>query len=426
MQKEQYTDLDTHKVKPKSFNAIGNIFSGAQILVVAFGSLVLVPLITGLDPSIALLGAGLGTLLFHAITKMQVPIFLASSFAFIAPIIYSKEAWGLSATMGALMAAGVFYMLLSLAIKKFGTSFIDRFFPPIVVGPVIMVIGLGLAPIAINMALGKTGDGAKVLFPYGDAIVISMISLITTMGVAVFARGIFKLLPIVSGIVVGFVVSLMYGIVDFTNLQKAAWFAIPDFVTPSFNIEAILFMLPVAIAPAIEHVGDMLAISGVTGKDFIKKPGLWRTLLGDGMATTLASSFGAPPNTTYSEVTGAVILTKNFNPLIMVIGACFAVMLAFVQKLGVLLQTIPSVVMGGIMTLLFGSIAVVGLNTLVKSKQDLLESRNLVIVSVVLVFGIGGMVIGSGDMVLKGVSLCAVLAVVLNAVLPQNLSKENI
>lgn len=421
---KEYIYLHYKKVKADKKGFFSNMLAGSQVLVVAFGALVLVPLITGLDVSVALFTAGIGTLVFQLITKKKVPIFLASSFAFIAPISYAIATYGISSAMGALMATGLFYAVLSMGVKKFGVGFIDKFFPPIVVGPVIMVIGLGLAPTAVNMAIGKSGDGVSTLYPYEISLIVSMISLATTLLVSVFAKGFLKLLPIMSAIVVGFFVSFAFGIVDFTPFVKAAWFKVPNFVAPEFNIQAILFMLPVALAPAIEHIGDLITISNVTGKNYLKDPGLHKTLLGDGVATTLASSLGGPPNTTYSEVTGAVVLTKNFNPSIMTWGAIFAIILAFVEKLGAFLRLIPTPVMGGILVLLFGSIAVIGLNALVKSKQDLTETRNMVIISVTLIFGIGGMSIGSGEFSLKGISLCAISAVLLNALLPHP-KKEN-
>lgn len=394
------------------------ILAGSQMLFVVFGALVLMPLLTGLNPSVALFTAGMGTLLFHWVTKNTVPVFLASSFVFIAPITYSTQTWGVSATMGALFAAGVVYMLLAMMVKVKGSGFMHRIMPPVVTGPVIMVIGLGLAPIAVNMAMGKTGDGAIELFPYKDAMIVSMAALLTTLLVATMAKGIFRLVPILAGVLVGYAVANTMGMVDMTKVSEAPVFAIPEFVMPEFNLAAILFMLPVAIAPAIEHVGDVLAIGNVTGKDYLKKPGLHRTLFGDGIATSAASLFGGPPNTTYSEVTGAVMLTKAFNPKIMLWASAFAILLAFVSKFGVLLQTIPAPVMGGILILLFGSIASVGLNTLIKARVDLGEQRNLVIVSTTLVFGIGGMAVGSGDLNLQGVSLCGLIAIVLNLVLP--------
>ncbi|CAM3756208.1 Uracil permease [Vibrio aerogenes CECT 7868] len=403
-----------------------NAILGIQMLFVAFGALVLVPLLTGLDPNVALFGAGAGTLLFQIITRRSVPIFLASSFAFIAPIMFGIQTWGLAATMGGLVAAGGVYIILGGLIKIKGADFIHKLLPPVVVGPIIMVIGLGLAPTAVNMALGKSGDGSIQLFDGQASLWISCASLFTTILMSVFAKGMFKLLPIFGGIVVGYALSLYFGVVNFDAVTNAAWFALPAFTLPEFNINAILFMIPVAIAPAVEHVGDILSISNVTGKDYLKKPGLHRTITGDGVATMAAAMLGAPPNTTYSEVTGAVMLTKAFNPVIMTWAAVSAIILALVGKLGALLQTIPVPVMGGIMILLFGSIATVGLNTLIKNHVDLHRSRNLVIVAVTLVFGIGGMAFGIGKFSLQGVSLCGIVAILLNLILPQDLGENHI
>jgi len=391
---------------------------GAQMLFVAFGALVLMPLLTGLDTNVALFTAGIGTLLFQLITKRQIPIFLASSFAFIAPIMYGVQTWGIPSTMGGLMAAGAVYILLASLIKLRGDNFIKRLLPPVVVGPVIIVIGLGLAPVAVNMALGKSGDGSLVLVEHNTALIISLSALLTTVAVAIFAKGIVKLMPILAGIIVGYGLSLSFGIIDFSPVAAASWISMPNFVAPEFNWHAIAFMIPVAIAPAVEHIGDILAISNVTGKDFLKKPGLHRTLAGDGVATIAASAFGGPPNTTYSEVTGAVTLTKAFNPVIMTWTAITAIVLAFIGKLGALMQTIPVPVMGGIMCLLFGSIAAVGLNALIKNNVDLNEPRNLCIVGVTLVFGIGGMAFGIGSFSLTGISLCGIVAITMNLLLP--------
>ncbi|WP_304639862.1 uracil-xanthine permease family protein [Pseudomonas sp.] len=394
--------------------------AGSQMLFVAFGALVLMPLITGMDPSVALFTAGLGTLLFQFTTQRQVPVFLASSFAFIAPIMYSNQTWGLEATLGGLLAAGMLYVLLSLLVRLRGPGFIQRLLPPVVVGPVIMVIGLGLASVAVNMAMGKSGDGSLQLVEYSTAVIISLASLTTTILVAVFAKGIFRLVPILAGVVVGYTLAWFLGAVDFSSVGSANWLSVPAFVTPEFKLAAILFMIPVAIAPAIEHIGDVLAIGSVTGKDYIRKPGLQRTLLGDGIATSAAACLGGPPNTTYSEVTGAVMLTRNFNPNVMIWAAVFAIGLAFVSKFGAVLLSMPVPVMGGILCLLFGSIAVVGMNTLMRNQVDLTQPRNLCIVSVTLVFGIGGMIIGNQDFNLQGISLCGVVAIVLNLVLPRH------
>ncbi|RNF48526.1 uracil-xanthine permease [Marinomonas hwangdonensis] len=403
-----------------------NALLGTQMLFVAFGALVLVPLLTGLDPSVALFGAGVGTLIFQFITRRTVPIFLASSFAFIAPIMYGVQTWGIPATMGGLIAAGFVYVLLGGLIRIRGAGFIHQLLPPVVIGPVIMVIGLGLAPVAVNMALGKSGDGAIQIVDGSIAIWIALASLLTTILVSVFAKGFFRLLPVFAGILVGYILSLFFGIVNFTSVSEAAWFAVPNFTAPEFNINAILFMLPVALAPAVEHVGDILSISNVTGKNYLKKPGLHRTMTGDGVATMAASMFGAPPNTTYSEVTGAVMLTKAFNPVIMTWAAIAAIILAWVGKLGAVLQTIPLPVMGGIMILLFGSIAAVGLNTLIKNQVDLHKSRNLIIVGVTLVFGIGGMAFGIGEFSLQGISLCGIVAITLNLILPKDIGDSQL
>jgi len=387
--------------------------AGSQMLLVAFGALVLMPLLTGLDPNVALFTAGLGTLIFHIVTGGQIPIFLASSFAFIAPVIASKGRFGLEETLGGLMAAGILYVVLSGAIKLRGAGFITRLLPPVVIGPVIMVIGLGLAPLAVHMASGRTGDGAVQLVPEDTALWIAMISLTVTIVASVWSKGIFRLIPIMFGVIVGYILSAFAGIIDITPVQQAPWLAVPNFVAPQFSWGAILFMIPVAIAPAIEHIGDILAIGNVTRKNYLEKPGLHRTLLGDGLATSAAALLGGPPNTTYSEVTGAVMLTRNFNPKIMWWAAGTAIVLAFVGKFGAVLQTIPAPVMGGILCLLFGSIAVVGMSTLIRHQVDLSQARNLVIVGVTLVFGIGGMVFGHP----LGIALCAGGAGILKLIL---------
>ncbi|WP_160288236.1 uracil-xanthine permease family protein [Pseudomonas knackmussii] len=404
------------------------IISGAQMLFVAFGALVLMPLITGLDPNVALFTAGLGTLLFQLVTGRQVPVFLASSFAFITPIILAKGQFGLAATMGGVFAAGFVYTFLGLAVKIKGTGFIDRLLPPVVIGPVIISIGLAMAPIAANMAMGKAGDGTE-LIPYKTAMLISMPALVTTLIVAVFGKGMLRLVPIISGVLVGYALSFVFGVVDVAKIAAAPWLELPKFTAPEFNWQAILFIVPVALAPAIEHIGGVIAVGGVTGRNYLKKPGLHRTLLGDGLATSAAGLFGGPPNTTYAEVTGAVMLTKNYNPKIMTWAACFAIGLAFIGKFGAILQSIPVPVMGGILCLLFGTIASVGMNTLIRHKVDLSQARNLVIVSVTLVFGIGGVLIGSGtgpdDFGLKGIALCAIVAILLNLILPGEEGWEN-
>ncbi len=394
---------------------------GIQMLFVAFGALVLVPLLTGLDPSIALFTAGAGTLLFHAITGGSVPIFLASSFAFIAPIQFALKQFGPGATCGALFCAGLVYLIFSAMARVGGRELLNRYLPPIVTGPVIMVIGLKLAPVAVGMT--RSFDGGA---PDGRAVFIAACSLLTAVAAVMYGKKLLSLIPVLCGIVVGYLVSLAMGVVDFAPVQNAAWFQIPwrtalangSFAKPVFDLAAILYMLPVALAPAIEHVGDVLAISSVTGKDYLKSPGLHRTLLGDGLATSLAGLLGGPPNTTYSEVTGAVALTRATDPVLMRIAAVAAMILAFAGKLGAVLRTIPAPVMGGIMLLLFGMIAAIGVNSLVKARVDMSRSRNLVIASVILTAGIGDMTVTCGRFCLGGIGFAGLVGVLLNLLLP--------
>ncbi|WP_300906615.1 uracil-xanthine permease family protein [uncultured Desulfovibrio sp.] len=392
---------------------------GAQMLFVAFGSLVLVPLLTGLNSNVALFTAGVGTLIFQICTRGKVPVFLASSFAFIAPVIYGAQTWGMAQTLGGLFCSGLVYMLLSLLIRWRGMGMILRLLPPIVTGPVIVVIGLVLAPVAVNMALGKSGDGAQQLVPEHAAMIISMISLAATVLVSLLGRGFLRLMPILCGIIAGFAASLALGVGGWEKVLAAPWLAVPSFTFPEFALEPILFIIPITLAPAIEHFGDIIAISSVTGKDYLKDPGIKNTMLGDGMATMAACAVGGPPNTTYSEVTGAVTLTRAFNPAVMTWAALCAILLSFLSKLGAFLSSIPTPVMGGIMILLFGVIMVVGLNTLVRAREDLMEARNMVIVALIVIFGVGGMQFSIGSFKLGGIGLASVTGVLLNLLLPR-------
>ncbi|MBO5980798.1 MAG: uracil-xanthine permease [Bacteroidales bacterium] len=381
------------------------IVVGAQFLFVAFGATVLVPLLIGLDPSVALLTAGTGTLIFHAVTKGKVPIFLGSSFAFIAPIIKATELYGLPGTLFGLIGVGLVYGLMSLLIRLRGVGFISRLFPPVVIGPVIMLIGLSLAGTGVDMA--KTNWA------------LAIISLLTTVVITLFGKGLLKLIPIFAGIVVGYVISIILGHVDFQPVLDAKWFALPAFVRPELCWEAVIFMIPVAIAPVIEHIGDVYAINEVTGNDYVKDPGLHRTMLGDGLACIASSIIGGPPVTTYSEVTGAVSLTKIADPAVIRIAAVFGILFSILGKVSALLKTIPDAVLGGIMLLLFGTIASVGVNTLVKNKVDLGDTRNLVIASLILTTGIGGAEMTIGAITIGGIGLAALVGVLLNLIIPQ-------
>lgn len=388
----------------------GNLILGVQFLFVAFGATVLVPLLVGIDPAVALFSAGIGTLVFHLITKGMVPIFLGSSFAFIAPIIASTKLYGLPGTFSGIIAVGLIYGVVSALIKIRGLSFIQRLFPPVVVGPVIMIIGLSLTGVAVNMA--KTNW------------VIAAFSLITAIAVVVFTKGLIKLIPVFIGIIAGYICGLVLGVIDFTPIKEAAWIGLPEFIAPQLSWEAILYLIPVAIAPIIEHVGDMYAISGVAEKNFIENPGLHRTLLGDGIATSLAGCFGSVPNTSYSEVTGAISLTKVTNPFILRISAVTAIIFSLVGKISGFLKTIPESVLGGIMLLLFGLIASVGIKTLTDSKTNMSQTRSQVIVSLILTVGIGGAVISWGTFSLSGIGLAAVIGIILNLALPLETQKR--
>ncbi|OAM32118.1 uracil permease [Eikenella sp. NML03-A-027] len=398
------------------FQSFKTAVAGAQILFVAFGAMVLVPLLTGLNPAMALLGAGIGTLLFQVLTGRKVPIFLGSSFAFIAPIIYAMQEWGMGGTMFGLFAAGFMYFVFAALIKYFGLPVVNRLLPPVVIGPVIMVIGLSVAAVAGNMAMGRAG-GNQVL-DYTHSLLLSGFTFAVTVMVAVFGSKMMKLVPILIGVAAGYLMALAMGMVDTAPIAAAPWFAVPHFHSPQVNWQAALFMLPVAIAPAIEHIGGIMAIGKVTGKDYAAEPGLHRTLAGDGLGVCVAGLIGGPPVTTYGEVTGAVMLTKNSNPAIMTWAAIFAICMAFFGKFNAFLASIPLPVMGGVMILLFGTIASLGLKTLIDAQVNLMQPKNLVIVSSVLTVGVGGMEMKLGSFSFAGVGLCALLAILLSLLLP--------
>lgn len=395
----------------KTLGPVQKTVVGVQFLFVAFGATVLVPLLVGLDPSVALFTAGIGTLIFHAVTKGKVPIFLGSSFAFIAPIIKATELYGLPGTLSGLVAVGAVYGVMSALVRFRGVGFIARLFPPVVVGPVIMLIGLSLAGTGVDMA--------KSNWP------LAIVALLTTVAVSLFAKGLLRLIPIFAGIVVGYIAAAAFGLIDFQPVVEASWFALPPFVRPEFCWEAIIFMLPVAIAPVIEHIGDVYAINEVAGKDFVKDPGLHRTMLGDGLACIAASLIGGPPVTTYSEVTGAVSLTKVADPAVIRIAAIVGILFSVLGKVSAILKTIPSAVLGGIMLLLFGTIASVGINSLMKNKVDLGNTRNLVIASLILTLGIGGAEMTIGSITIGGIGLSALVGVLLNLILPKGKTQND-
>ena len=387
---------------------------GVQFLFVAFGATVLVPLLVGLDPATALFTAGIGTFIFHLTTKGKVPIFLGSSFAFIAPIISASKQWGMPGTLAGIIGVSLVYFIMSALIKWQGRKLLNRLFPPVVIGPVIILIGLSLSSSAVDMAKNNW--------------LLAGISLTVAILVLTLGKGLIKLVPVVCGIVVGYIAAVCMGEVDFTNVASAPWFALPpalaDFHLPQFAWEPFLFMIPVAIAPVIEHIGDVYVVGAVAQKDFVKDPGLHRTMLGDGLACLAASFFGGPPVTTYSEVTGAMSITKITQPQVIRISAATAIVFSVIGKLSALLQSIPAAVLGGIMLLLFGTIASVGIQNLIQHKVNLNHTRNTIIISVTLTIGIGGAILTYGNFAMSGIGLSAIVGVLLNLVLPHPKEEE--
>ncbi|GAB6116443.1 solute carrier family 23 protein [Thermoanaerobacter brockii subsp. lactiethylicus] len=377
---------------------------GLQHTFTMFGATVLVPLLTGLDVGVALFTAGIGTLWFHLVTKRKVPIFLGSSFAFIAPVALVVKQWGVPAAQGGIIVAGLLYGLMAVLVYFLGREFMENLLPPVVTGPIIMVIGLNLAPVAIKSA--------------SQNWMVALIVLTTVILVSMYGRGFFKLVPVLVGLIVGYGVSLIFGIVDLKPVQEAALFAVPAFTKPEFNPAAIGLIAPVAVATIVEHVGDVLAVGATVQKDFVKDPGLHRTLIGDGIATSLAGLFGGPANTTYSENTGVLALTGVWKPEVMRVAAVMAMILSTCQKLTALIRTVPEPVIGGISIILFGMIASIGIRTVVENAVDFKKSRNLIISSAILVFGIGGAVVNLwGGIQLGGVGLAAIIGIILNQVL---------
>ncbi len=416
----------------KSSSTLQTIILGIQFMFVAFGATVLVPILVtsgveselarqgitdfpdtykSFSPAIALLAAGISTLCFHLITKGKVPVFLGSSFAFIAPIPVAIVMFGYEHTLSGLVAVGVLYFLFGLLVKFFGIGFIDRIFPPAVTGPVIMVIGLSLAPTAVSNASEHWG--------------IALLTLLTAVVTVMYGKGMMKLIPIFSALLVGYLFAYTLGYVDTGNIRKADWLSVPPIVLPAFDWKAILYIAPVAIAPIVEHIGNIYAIGNVAEKNFIKKPGLHRTLMGDGVGSFLASFIGGPPSTTYAEVTGAIQLTKVTNPKVLRISAITAIVVSFIGVLTALLTSIPNAVLGGVMILLFGSIAAVGINTMFNGKVNMMHTKNQILASVILVLGIGGAHFQIGSFQMSGIGLCSVVGVLLNLILREKKEEKN-
>jgi uracil permease len=391
--------------------SIKSIVLALQHVFAMFGATVLVPFLTGLNPSVALFTAGLGTLIFHLITGRKVPVFLGSSFAFISVIIIVRDTYGLEYATGSMVAVGIVYLVMAAMVRLVGVDKIRRFFPPIVTGPIIIIIGLILAPVAIDMASGNW--------------LVAIITIAAVILTSLLGKGFMKMIPILVGIGAGYAASLAMGIVDFGAIQTASVLSMPPFMAPRFSAAAMGIIVPVAVVTIMEHIGDITTNGAVVGKDFFKDPGLHRTLVGDGIATTLAGFLGGPANTTYGENTGVLAITKNYNPVIIQGAALIAVALSFFGKLGAFIQTIPVPVMGGISFVLFGMIASIGVKTLMDSRADLSEIRNSSVVFVTLILGIASLKGDENKAIiqiseyasLSGLSLAAVAGITLNLIL---------
>ncbi|MDR2575873.1 MAG: NCS2 family nucleobase:cation symporter [Treponema sp.] len=419
-------------LRPQDRPALGHwIPLSFQHVFAMFGATILVPILTGLNPSTALFTAGTGTLISIPCTGAKVPAFLGSSFAFIPPLIAITASHGISYALGGAIAAGIFYCLVGLVIRYAGTKWLDIALPPVVIGSVIVVIGLNLAPTAMGMAmLTNPNDPKTYSLVY---LSIAAVTLGVTVAANILLKGFFSTIPILIGLVAGYMFTLImggffpgsgYAIIDFRVVENAPWFGLPSFQVPSFSFVPILTFVIVSLATICEHLGDTLVTSKVVGQDFYKNPGLHRTLTGDGLATAWAAFWGGPPNTTYGENIGVMAITRVYSVWVIGGAAVIAVILSLFRKFGALIQTIPTPVLGGISMLLFGIIASSGLRTIVESGVDYKNKRNLTISSVIFVIGIGGgrlafAVTKDVQFELAGVALATVVGIILNLVFPK-------
>jgi len=391
-----------------------------QHLFAMFGATVLVPLLTGFPPEVALFTAGAGTLLYMGITRFRVPVFLGSSFAFIAPVVAARELAGPEAAMQGAFAAGLVYVVVSALIARLGVRWLLRLLPPLVVGPVIVVIGLGLAPVAVQMATRGGGDAYSLA-----NLAVAMFTLGVLIASALVVRGFLSTLPVLLAVVLGYGLAAVLGMVDFAPVIAASWVSVPRFagllgsVGGGVRWDVVLLVAPVALVTMCEHVGDQVVVSRVTGRNFLVDPGLDRTLAGDGLATSLAALFGGPPNTTYGENIGVLAITRVFSIHVVAGAAALAVCLAFLGKMAAVVSTVPPPVLGGVSIALFGSIAASGVRTLVEGRVDFSEKRNLLVASVILVLGVGGATVEVGShWQLSSMALAALAGIGLHALLP--------
>jgi uracil permease len=394
---------------------------GLQHTFVMFGATVLVPIITGLDVGVTLFAAGLGTLFFHLVTGWKVPVFLGSSFAFIPGLVAVGASEGLPYALGGIVVAGLLYVVVAIIFKFVSYDNLHKILPPHVTGPMIILIGLILAPVAIQNARGDFSkpivDAITVNGAWGIALFTFAVGIFVKIALPKFGMKFLSNLPVLFALIAGYLLSIIIGVVDFSSVGKAAWIGIPKFSAPQFSASAISFMVPIAIVTMVEHFGDILAVGNVVGKDFIKDPGIHRTLIGDGVATSLSALIGGPANTTYSENTGAVALTGAYNPIIMRIAAVFAIVLSLVPKFTALIGTIPGPVIGGISILLFGMISSIGIKNMVDAKVNLSNPKVLIITAAMLVLGLGGATFELGAVKLSGLGLAAIFGIILNLIL---------
>ncbi|WP_203332556.1 solute carrier family 23 protein [Planococcus beigongshangi] len=401
-----------------------------QHMFAMFGATILVPQLVGLSPAIALLTSGIATIVFLLITQFKVPAYLGSSFAFITPIIIATESGGIGSAMIGAMFVSAVYAIVSLIIWQTGYKWLMKILPPIVVGPVIIVIGLALSGIAVSNAMTiPTADGGSEysLLHFSAALVTLLTAIICT----IYFKNIISLMPILIGLLVGYAYSAAIGIVDFTAIGEAQWFAVPDFLIPgvdySFTVTGtlIMAMVPIAIVTISEHIGHQLVLGKIVNRNYIKDPGLHRSILGDGLGTFLSSLIGGPPKTTYGENIGVLAITRVYSVYVILGAAVFAIFFSFAGKLMAAIDTIPTAVLGGISILLFGIIASSGLRMLVDNNIDFGDKRNLVISSVILVIGIGGAKLEfTPTFVIEGMALAAIIGVILNLVLPGRNKEE--
>jgi uracil permease len=391
-----------------------------------FGATVLVPILTGLSISVALFSSGIGTLIYIFFTKAKVPVYLGSSFAYIAAISIASQSFGVGSAFIGLTVVGLIYVLVSFLIKYFGTTWLNTILPPVVIGPMIAIIGISLASVATGQA-GLSPNSADQFFAFLATDIrnplIALVSFATTVVLAIFAKGFFKVVPIVGGILVGYVFAIALGSVSFSGLEGIAWIKIPEFQiigTYAIDFRAVLMFAPIAFVTIAEHIGDHKVLGSITGEDFLKDPGLDKTLMGDGVATIAAALIGGPANTTYGENTGVVGMTKVASVYVIGVAAIISIVLSFFNILTGLIQTIPAPVMGGVLILLFGLIAGNGLRVMVDARVNLASMRNLIIVSTMLVIGLGQATILINEAAgLTGMALAAIFGIILNLVLPE-------